>query len=103
MCLNDNNIYKIGKSIVKEKTCNIPRLISYRQGSELISVNLCINANIIENLIIKKFREQFKIAYGNEYFIGNKFQMMKIIHEVLEAEEKNDHDDNIPYELADEL
>ena len=87
--LNNNNIYKIGKSVLKEKTCNISRLSGYRQGSELIIVCQCIDANKMEKEIIKKFHNEFKLAYGNEYFIGDKYTMITIINEVLKKEEKN--------------
>lgn len=87
--LNSSNIYKIGMSVVKDKTCNITRLSSYRTGSELIFVCQCTDANKMENEILKIFNNTFKRAYGNEYFIGNKFEMVKIINSVLESEEKN--------------
>lgn len=88
--LSKHNVYKIGKTILKQKTVNLSRLTSYRQGSELIIVCQCINANLMENEIIKKFREEFKSAYGNEYFVGSKYKMINIISDILDKEEKDE-------------
>ncbi len=92
--LNKNNIYKIGMSVVKEKSCNITRLSSYRVGSELIFVCQCVDAHKMESEILKVFNNEFKRAYGNEYFIGNKYEMIKIIGNILELEEKNNNESN---------
>ena len=86
--INNNNIYKIGKSIVKVKTNKISRLLSYGSGSEMITVTQCSDANILENLIIASFKDNFRLAYGNEFFIGDKNHMIQIIYKYVTSEKK---------------
>lgn len=86
--LSEQNIYKIGMSVVKDKNSNISRLSSYRKGSEIVLLAQCINANAMERQIINIFNKRFKRAYGNEYFVGNKYEMMEIIYATLKNEDK---------------
>ena len=62
------NIYKIGKS---KNIHN--RLIRYPKYSKLILILQVDNCDLIENILIEKFKEFFiqKLQYGTEYFEGN--------------------------------
>ena len=101
--LNNNNIYKVGMSVVKSANFNITRLSSYKLGSELILVSQCIDANKIENEILIKFNDMFKRAYGNEYFIGNKYEMMDIINQVIRNEDKTINDTIVIDEVSEKI
>lgn len=85
---NNVDIYKPGMTITKEKSFDLKRLKSYGIESELIMVSQCNNANLIEKEILKEFNANFERPYGNEYFIGNKNIMKKIIHKILYEEEE---------------
>lgn len=93
--LSKQNIYKVGMSIVKDKNSNISRLSSYRKGSEIILLAQCINANTMEREILNIFNQRFNRAYGNEYFVGDKYKMMEIIYSALKNEDKK-QEEQIP-------
>ena len=79
------NVYKIGKTVVNKFTLAPARVNQYGKGSELISINKCINAHEVEKEILKEFNNIFtKYEYGSEYFIGDCYKMNKIINEIIE-------------------
>jgi hypothetical protein len=79
---HNENVYKLGKTISRELTVNISRLTSYGKGSELIFISQCDNCHEFERFLLNKFEEKFdKYQYGNEYFIGDKYEMILIIME----------------------
>jgi hypothetical protein len=78
--LHNENVYKIGKTKVKNPDNNISRLMSYGKGTEFIYLNQCKNCDILEKEIIEEFNKKFnKHSYGNEYFVGDKYEMTELL------------------------
>jgi hypothetical protein len=81
---HNENVYKIGKTKLKKPDINISRLTSYGAGTELIYVSQCDNCDLLEREIIEEFNKNFsKHTFGNEYYVGNKHEMMKIIADLV--------------------
>jgi hypothetical protein len=76
---NKDNIYKFGQTVIKDKSVNIARILSYGNGSDIILVIECIDSLALEAKIKEKFEKEFIRPYGEEHFIGDKDSMMKII------------------------
>ncbi len=76
------NIYKIGKTKIKNPENNITRLMSYGKGTELVLIQQCKNSDILEKKILNQFNKNFKKYSGNEYFIGDRFHMSKLFMSV---------------------
>jgi hypothetical protein len=74
-------IYKIGKT---KQPC-LDRLKNYPIGTSLIFQIKCNDCDIYERLLISKFKEEFihKSNIGNEYFMGNYFDMIDIIYNLI--------------------
>ena len=76
----NKEIFKIGRNN------NIKNILNYypKGSSLLLSI---INKNSIQSKkdLIKKFKEIFtqKLLYGNEYFEGNKYEMIKLMCEYI--------------------
>lgn len=66
--------FKVGKH---DKN-GLERIKSYGKKTEIIIVYECQNSNFLESQIIKKFKENFKLIKGNEYFQGDKQKMKKL-------------------------
>jgi hypothetical protein len=82
--LHDENVYKIGKTKLKNLELNISRLTSYGKGSEFIYISQCSDCDILERAIIDEFDKKFdKYTFGNEYYVGDKYEMIKTIGELL--------------------
>jgi hypothetical protein len=80
---HNENIYKIGKTKVKNPELNISRLTSYGKGTELINILQCFNCDILEKEIINEFNKKFsKHEFGNEYFVGDKNDMSNLLMEL---------------------
>jgi hypothetical protein len=80
---HNENIYKIGKTKVKNPDINISRLLSYDKGTEIIHLQQCNNCNILEKELLEEFTKKFnKHTFGNEYFIGDKYDMLELIGEL---------------------
>jgi hypothetical protein len=78
--LHNENVYKIGKTKLKNPDINISRLTSYGIGTELIYISQCDNCDLLEREIINEFNKKFnKHVFGTEYYVGDKYEMMKII------------------------
>jgi len=77
----NEEIYKIGKS----KQENLKRFNSYPKGSELLFQCVCNDCNKIETILIKLFKEKYKLQknIGNEYFKGNYIDMIKDIYDTI--------------------
>jgi hypothetical protein len=82
-------VYKVGM------TCQAPdkrikRLDKYKKGSEVLIIVRVMDTQRtaqVENKIKQIFYTKYeKHNDGNEYFIGNGFEMQKIIMEVVQAE-----------------
>jgi hypothetical protein len=80
---HNENVYKIGKTKVKNLDVNISRLTSYGKGTEIVCLNQCKNCDILEREILEEFNKKFdRHKFGNEYFIGDKYEMLKLIGEL---------------------
>lgn len=81
---NNQNVYKIGKTKLKELTANFSRMSGYGKGTELIKISKCIDCDKLERSILEEFNSNFKrYDFGSEYFIGSEMQMCKIIDRIL--------------------
>jgi len=90
------NIYKIGRT----KKPNYDRFKQYPKGSLLLSQNICHDCTSLERIIMTVFKEKFKQRpdIGKEYFQGNCYDMIFIIHEHIKMEHeiiRDNHKDNI--------
>ena len=81
------NIFKIGVSYVKDSDRTINRVLSYGTGVELVSLSQCKNGKLIEDLIKKEFKINFKLEQGSEYFSGDVIHMKRIISDIINNEE----------------
>jgi hypothetical protein len=80
---HNENVYKIGKTKVKNPDINISRLISYGKGTEIIHLQQCNNCDILEKEILEEFTIKFnKHTFGNEYFVGDKYDMLELIGDI---------------------
>jgi hypothetical protein len=78
--------FKVGKH---DKN-GLERIKSYGKKTEIIIVWECQNSNFLEFQIIKKFKENFKLIKGNEYFQGDKQKMKKLFMYII----YNNNDNN---------
>ena len=88
------SIYKIGKSTQE----NTRRVKSYPSGSYLILQVACIDCHIMENYLIKIFKELFIIARGREYFEGDSLKMINLIYFIVQSD-LNSH--TVEYMMTD--
>jgi hypothetical protein len=74
-------IYKIGKT---KQPC-LTRLHNYPNGTKLLFQINCNDCDTYEKLLIINFKEKFIQLknLGNEYFMGNYFQMINIIYNLI--------------------
>ncbi len=86
---HNENIYKIGKTKVKNPDINISRLISYGKGTEIIHISLCNNCDIVEREILEELNKKFDKHTGNEYFIGDRCKILNIILEIVMKDNQN--------------
>ena len=97
--MNNNYIYLIWRNDYKIK--NIPiykigmttqpnynRFNQYIKGSHLIYQCQCLNSLNMEREIIKKFKENFILREGREYFEGDANKMIDIIYNTIRNEKE---------------
>ncbi len=78
--LHKENVYKIGKTKIKNFNNNFPRLSTYGKGTEVIYLLQCSDCDLLERKIIEEFNKLYsKYQFGNEYFVGDKFNMISTI------------------------
>lgn len=83
--IHNENVYKIGKTVLNEFMLSLPRVTKYGRGSELISINQCIDAHNVEKEILNEFNNVFtRHTYGDEYFIGDPHKMNRIISNIID-------------------
>ena len=77
----DDNVYKIGRT----NMMNCARMKNYPKGSQLISLNICINSVKFEYILIMLFKKKFiqMTEYGTEYFRGDVGEMKNEILKLL--------------------
>ena len=83
---NNDNVYKIGRSSMS----NCTRMKSYPKGSQIVSINSCIDSIKFEHILIQLFKYKFiqETAYGTEYFRGDIMEMKNAILKLLLDESK---------------
>jgi DNA-directed RNA polymerase subunit RPC12/RpoP len=75
----NTNIYKIGRS----KLDNLSRCINgYKEGSKTYNIYHTLENVKLEKIIIKAFKEKFKLAQGREYFEGDFNEMYNIFNNI---------------------
>ena len=81
----NKEIYKIGRSSNIEN-----RVRNYPNGSKILLAIINKNSIQCEKDLIKKFKLTFtqKQFYGNEYFEGNKYEMIEIISNYIITDNK---------------
>ena len=81
----NKEIYKIGRSSNIEN-----RVRNYPNGSKILLAIISRNSIQCEKDLIKKFKLTFtqKQFYGNEYFEGNKYEMIEIISNYIITDNK---------------
>jgi hypothetical protein len=84
--LTKSNIYKIGRT----NMTNCIRFNNYPKGSQLISINTCIDSVKFENILMIIFKKKFTqmTEYGREYFKGDVTEMKNEILKLLLDESK---------------
>lgn len=95
----NENIFKIGKT----KQNNNDRLKQYPKGSVLLFQIICSDCDNIERRLIKIFKEKYKQCkqIGNEYFDGDKQDMIKTIYDNITNEIVTINDTDDCDEIAD--
>ena len=66
------NVYKVGRS----DQVGLKRLKDYEKDYEIVIVIACNDSIKVEADLIKLFIQKYKKHLKNEYFVGNKHQMM---------------------------
>ena len=75
----NTNIYKIGRS----KLDNLSRCINgYKEGSKTYNIYHTLENVKLEKIIIKAFKDKFKLAQGREYFEGDFNEMYNIFNNI---------------------
>ena len=82
--------YKIGRSSKDD----LSRVLSYKKGTKYILIIECDNDKLLEKLLIKKFNEDFKKIAGNEFFEGDKEDMVNCFMKIV-SDYKNEIEDEI--------
>jgi hypothetical protein len=81
---HNENVYKLGKTKLKNVELNISRLTSYGKGTELVFISQCNDCDILERALIEEFNKRFnKHTFGTEYYVGDKYDMIKTIGELV--------------------
>ena len=73
-------IYRIGRGYAVQKNVS-----KYPNGSNVLFLHICKNSILCEAKIIEIFRQTFKqeTYYGNKYFSGDMFEMIKIMNDYI--------------------
>lgn len=80
------DVYKVGMS----RQPNLARFNNYPRGSILLFQMVCNDCKFVESIVLQVFNNRFDKCcfYGNEYFKGNKKDMMKILYLIIANEDK---------------
>lgn len=78
------DVYKVGMT----RQPNLNRFNNYPKGSILLFQIECLDCRFVESIVIQVFKNKFYncFFYGNEYFQGNKKDMMNIIYLIITYE-----------------
>jgi phage/plasmid-associated DNA primase len=88
----DQNIFKIGRTTQSGDCRKITRLLSYNKYSNIEFIRQVNNDLIIslETNIINIFNCKFELVEGNEWFKGDKNEMIKLINNIIDNENSFD-------------
>jgi len=75
-------VWKIGKS-----NADGLKRASIHQ-SKILRLNMSLNNHLMEKILIKVFNTKFEKYCGNEYFVGEMFDIIKTFDEVFSKHEK---------------
>lgn len=80
------NVYKVGMT----RQPNLERFNNYPKGSILLFQMVCVDCKFVVSIVLEVFKDRFDKCcfYGNEYFCGNKKNMMEIIYLIIANEDK---------------
>lgn len=81
-----HHVYKLGRS----DQIGLKRLRDYEKDYEIVMIIACNDSVKIEAELIKLFIQKYKKHLKNEYFVGNKHQMMDDIIEIVRNERVSD-------------
>jgi len=70
--------YKIGCTGKED----LSRLLSYNTGTRYLCINFCENYSMLEKLLKQKFKENFELIGGCEFFKGDEIKMIKLYTEI---------------------
>jgi len=73
------NRYKIGCSAKN----TLERILSYKKGTRVLSINYSDDYSKIEKILIEEFNKKFKLIAGKEYFEGNEKDIYKLFIEIV--------------------
>ena len=82
---DSNHVYKLGRS----DQPGLKRLKDYEKDYEILIVIACNDSIKVEAELIKLFIKKYKKHLKNEYFVGDKNQMMDDIIEIVLKEREN--------------
>ena len=77
--LIESNVYKVGYS----SKLDLRRVLSYKKNTNYLSIIQCNDALKCEGEIKKKFKENFILHAGNEFFKGNKKDMLFMFNTIV--------------------
>jgi hypothetical protein len=83
--LLETDVYKVGYS----SKLDLRRLLSYKKNTNYFSIIQCNDALKCEEEIKKKFKENFKLHAGNEFFKGDKEEMLVMFNKIVNKHIKN--------------
>lgn len=90
----NTSIYKIGKTTQNGDCRKIARLQSYNKYSTLEYIR-CVEVTMVDEIeleIIRTFNKKFELVEGNEWFQGNKADMITIINEIIDNKSRSQAD-----------
>jgi len=83
--LIETDVYKVGYS----SKLDLRRVLSYKKNTNYLSIIQCNDALKCEEEIKKKFKENFILHAGNEFFKGNKKDMLFMFNKIVNKHIKN--------------
>ena len=76
-----SKIFKIGMS----ESNTIKRIKSYGSKCNVIRVFECVNPKEVEKALITKFKNEFELFKGREYFNGDKSKMIECFEKIMKS------------------
>ena len=85
---NQQEVYKVGRTVQKGASLLLDRMKAYKKGSELCFMRQVPVDNVVltETLIKTRFNQLFnRHPDGTEYFIGDMNDMIKVINQIIDS------------------